>query len=68
MNVHLDSMQWIYFFEQNPLFLPQTRSMILRAQAARSAFPSSNLIMGELLFVPKRNGDIFKATKYRRFY
>jgi hypothetical protein len=32
MNVYLDSMQWIYFFEQNPLFYPQTRSMILRAQ------------------------------------
>lgn len=68
MNVYLDSMQWIYFFEQNPLFLPQTRSMILRAQASRSVFLSSNLILAELLVVPKRNEDIFTATKYRRFY
>ncbi len=68
MNVYLDSMQWIYFFEQNPLFLPQTRSMILRAQAARSVFQSSNLILAELLVAPKRNGDIFTATRYRRFF
>ena len=45
MNVYLDSMQWIYFFEQNPLFYPQTRSMILRAQAAHSNFLSSHLIL-----------------------
>jgi predicted nucleic acid-binding protein len=68
MNVYLDSMQWIYFFEQNPLFLPQTRSMILRAQAAHSVFLSSNLILAELLVVPKRNGDLFTAAKYRRFF
>ena len=68
MNVYLDSMQWIYFFEQNPLFYPQTRSMIIRAQASRSNFLSSHLILAEVLVVPKKNGDIFTATKYRRFF
>jgi predicted nucleic acid-binding protein len=68
MNVYLDSMQWIYFFEQNPLFYPQTRSMILRAQAVRSNFLSSHLILAEVLVVPKKNGDVFTATRYRRFF
>lgn len=68
MNVYLDSMQWIYFFEQNPLFYPQTRSMIVRAQAARCNFLSSHLILAEILVVPKKNRDIFTATRYRRFF
>ena len=68
MNVYLDSMQWIYFFEQNPLFHPQTRSMILRTQATRGVFLSSHLILAEVLVVPKRNGDAFTAAKYRRFF
>ena len=68
MNVYLDSMQWIYFFEENPLFLSQTRSMIVRAQAARSVFLASHLILAEVLVVPKRNRDLFIATKYRRFF
>jgi predicted nucleic acid-binding protein len=68
MNVYLDSMQWIYFFEQNPLFYPQTRSMIIRAQTARSNFLSSHLVLAEVLVVPKKNRDIFTATKYRRFF
>jgi predicted nucleic acid-binding protein len=68
MNVYLDSMQWIYFFEQNPLFYPQTRSMILRAQAVRSNFLSSHLVLAEVLVVPKKNRDIFTATRYRRFF
>jgi predicted nucleic acid-binding protein len=68
MNLYLDSMQWIYFFEQNPLFFPQTRSMIMRNQAARSTFLSSHLILAEVLVVPKRNGEIFTATRYRRYF
>jgi len=68
MNLYLDSMQWIYFFEQNPLFHPQTRSFILRAQAAQSTFLASHLVLAEILVVPKRDGDIFTATKYRRFF
>ena len=68
MNVYLDSMQWIYFFEGNPLFHLQTRSMILRAQAAHSDFLSSHFILAEVLVLPKRNSDLFTATKYRRFF
>jgi len=68
MKLYLDSMQWIYFFEQNPLFLAQTRSLMQRAEASRSILLSSNLSLAELLVVPKRNGDIFTVTKYRRFF
>jgi predicted nucleic acid-binding protein len=68
MNLYLDSMQWIYFFEQNPLFLAPTRSMILRSQVARADFLTSHLILAEVLVVPKRNNDLFTATRYRRYF
>jgi predicted nucleic acid-binding protein len=42
--------------------------MILRAQAARSVFLSSHLILAEVLVVPKRNSDLFTSMKYRRFF
>ena len=68
MNLYLDSMLWIYFFEQNPQFHPATRSLILRAQAARAVFLSSHLVLAEILVVPKRNRDSFTAARYKRFF
>ena len=68
MRVYLDSMQWIYFFEQNPLFYPATRAMVVRAQSKGSAFLSSHFTLAELLVLPKRNADLFLVAKYRRFF
>jgi predicted nucleic acid-binding protein len=68
MNLYLDSMQWIYFFEQKAPFDVETRAMVLRNRYARGLFFSSHLILAEVLVMPKRNGDIFTATKYRRYF
>jgi len=68
MNLYLDSMLWIYFFEKNPQFHPATRSLIAQTQASRSQLLSSHLTLAEVLVLPKRNRDVFTATKYRRFF
>jgi predicted nucleic acid-binding protein len=68
MNLYLDSMQWIYFFEQNPQFYPATRSLILRTQAAHDDLLSSFLVLAEVLVLPSRNRDLFMAAKYKRFF
>ena len=68
MNLNLDSMLWVYFFEQNPQFLPITRALLLRSHAANHRFLSSYLILAEVLVVPKRNRDAFTAARYRRFF
>jgi predicted nucleic acid-binding protein len=43
MTLYLDSMHWIYFFEGNPVFHADTRSLILRAQTTQSTLLTSNL-------------------------
>ncbi len=42
--------------------------MILRSQADRCNFLASHLILAEVLVVPKRNSDLFTATRYRRYF
>jgi predicted nucleic acid-binding protein len=37
-------------------------------RSTRHEFLSSQLILGEVLVLPKRNRDIFTATTYRRFF
>jgi predicted nucleic acid-binding protein len=68
MIVYPDSMLWVYFFEQNPQFYASTHAFMARAQAARYQFASSYLILAEVLVVPKRNGDLFTAARYRRTF
>jgi predicted nucleic acid-binding protein len=68
MNIYPDSMLWIYFFEQNPQFQPAVRAFMERVHTAHAQFLSSYLVMAELLVIPKRNGDVFTSTRYRRFF
>jgi len=68
MNLYPDSMLWVYFFEHNPQFSSATHAFVARSQAANHQFLSSYLIVAEALVVPKRNGDLFTATRYRRFF
>ena len=67
MKLYLDSMLWIYYFEGHTTFGPPTQSFVNRMRFAHHEFLSSNLILAEVLVVPKRNGDLFTATRYRRF-
>jgi predicted nucleic acid-binding protein len=68
MNVYLDAMQWIYFYEHNPSFYSETRAMVVRAQSSASTFLASHFTLAEILVLPKRNRDLFLAAKYRRFF
>jgi len=68
MNVYPDSMLWIYFFERTPQFYAATHAFMERSQAAHSRFLSSHLILAEVLVVPKRDQDLFTATRYRRYF
>jgi predicted nucleic acid-binding protein len=68
MNLYLDSMLWIYYFEGHHTFGPPTQSFVDRMRLGRHEFHSSNLILAETLVIPKRNADLFTATKYRRFF
>jgi predicted nucleic acid-binding protein len=68
MKLYLDSMLWVYYFEGHRDFGPPTRSSVNHWRSARHEFLSSFLILAEVLVLPKRNGDIFTATTYRRFF
>jgi predicted nucleic acid-binding protein len=68
MKLYLDSMLWVYYFEGHQVFGPPTQSFVNRMRRARHEFLSSHLILAEVLVLPKRNGDIFTATTYRRFF
>jgi len=71
MKLYLDSMVWVYFFEKHPVFNPAVRAFMARSQAARHTFLSSlssDLILAEMLVVPKRAGNLFTATRYRHFF
>jgi predicted nucleic acid-binding protein len=68
MIVYPDSMLWVYFFEQNPQSYASTHAFMTRAQAGRYQFASSYLVLAEVLVIPKRNGDLFTAARYRRTF
>jgi predicted nucleic acid-binding protein len=68
MKLYLDSMLWVYYFESNPVFGPQTQSFVHRMRSARHEFLSSCLVLAEVLVLPKRNSDTFITTRYRRFF
>jgi predicted nucleic acid-binding protein len=68
MKLYLDSMLWIYYFEGHATFGPPTQSFVHRMRSAQSDFIASHLNLAEVLVIPKRNGDLFTATRYRRFF
>jgi predicted nucleic acid-binding protein len=68
MKLYLDSMLWIYYFEGHTTFGPLTQYFVNRMRFARHEFLSSYLILAEVLVIPKRDGDLFTATQYSRFF
>jgi predicted nucleic acid-binding protein len=68
MKLYLDAMLWIYAFEGHPTFGPLTNAFTQRMRSAQNDFLSSYLVLAEVLVLPKRNNDIFTATRYRRFF
>ena len=44
MNLYLDSMLWVYFFEQNPQFHPPARALLLKSSGSGLHPRPTNLI------------------------
>lgn len=68
MRLYADSMLWVYFFEHHPVFSAPTRAFFSRSLANNHQFLASELILAELLVIPKRKKDLFTAVRYRRFF
>jgi len=68
MRIYLDTMIWVYFLERHPVFDSSAHEFVDRMRASKHEFLSSNLILGEVLVMPKRNADIFTAAQYRRLF
>ena len=68
MNLYLDSMIWVYILEGNPIFGTPAREFFARVRPTHHEFLSSNLVLAEVLVLPKRNADLFTAAKYRRLF
>jgi predicted nucleic acid-binding protein len=68
MRVYLDSMVWIYFLEANPTFGPISRTLVSKLLTPGHTLLSSFLVEGEVLVLPKRNGDLFTQASYKRFF
>ena len=68
MNLYLDSMIWVYILEGNPIFGTSAREFFARMRSAHHEFLSSNLVLAEVLVLPKRNADLSTVAKYRRLF
>ncbi len=62
--VALDSSLWIYFIEEQPLFLPLIRPLFVAAEAGELRLLTSELTLLEVLVVPYRTGDGALAARY----
>jgi predicted nucleic acid-binding protein len=68
MKLYLDSMIWVYILEGNPISGTSAREFLARMRSGHHEFLSSNLVLAEVLVLPKRNSDVFTAAKYRRLF
>jgi predicted nucleic acid-binding protein len=68
MKVYLDSMAWVYYFEQHPIFFAPVNALVSRTVKRRDEVLASHLVLAEVLVLPKRNGDLFLGAQYRRYF
>jgi predicted nucleic acid-binding protein len=68
MRVYVDSMVWVYFLEGNAKYGPDATTLMLRIRAGNHTLLSSFMVLGELLVLPKRNGDRFSEAAYKRLF
>jgi uncharacterized protein len=68
MKLYLDSMIWVYILEGHPIFGTHAREFFARMRSTQNEFLSSNLVLAEVLVLPKRNADLFTAAKYRHLF
>jgi predicted nucleic acid-binding protein len=68
MKLYLDSMIWVYFLERHPVFGKPAHDFVFRMRDSNHELHSSNLVLAEVLVIPKRNADVFTAAQYRRLF
>ena len=68
MRLYLDTMEWVYHFEDNPRFGPAATTLVGRIAQARHTAVSSLFVLSEILVVPKRDQNEFAIAKLRRFF
>jgi predicted nucleic acid-binding protein len=61
-------MVWLYFLQASSPFYPDATKLFYRIAANQHQMVSSPLILGELLVLPKRNGDTFTEAAYKQLF
>lgn len=61
----IDTMAFIYHFEENPAYTPFTRTLFQLVEAGEARGVASTLTLMELLVKPKRLGDAVAVEDYK---
>ncbi len=68
MKAYVDTMMWIYHFDDDPVFGPSATRAIQQLERLGNTALSSLFILSEILVGPKQKADQFKAAQLRRFF
>ena len=68
MKLYLDTMEWIYHFENNADFGPAATALVDRMDRGNHTPISSLFVLSEILIVPTRDENEFAIAKLRRFF
>ena len=68
MRVYVDTMLWIYHFENDPVFGPSATRTMSQLERSGDTVLSSLFVLSEVLVGPKRKGEQFRAAQLRRFF
>jgi len=63
--IGLDTSFWIYFLEENPEYLVQTRTIVDKIEAGQASAVFSAVGLVEILVGPKKDGNFALARKYQ---
>ena len=66
MRLYFDTMVWLYSMDATSPFYADAVKLLSTAQTNGHQILSSPLVLGELLVLPRRNGDPFTEAVYRR--
>ena len=63
MRLYLDTMEWIYHFENNADFGPAATALVDRMDRGNHTPISSLFVLSEILIVPRRDENEFAIAK-----
>ncbi|QMV17712.1 PIN domain-containing protein [Granulicella sp. 5B5] len=68
MRLYLDTTEWVYHFEDNPIFGPAADALVDRLKRGHHTAVSSIFVLSEILVVPRRDQDEFAIARLRHFF